>query len=114
MRLEVNSNVKYLPNKTYIRVSTVKIFANNKVTASTINISETGKWDISDHYLLVFPTDFKDSSAAESKDFSAEQLDLITQIFKMDSEQSRRIDIINKKSLLLTSLNHGSNVLFSN
>ncbi|MGC9493312.1 regulatory protein ToxS, partial [Vibrio genomosp. F10] len=28
--------------------------------------------------------------------------------------QSRRIDIVNKQTLLLTSLNHGSTVLFTN
>ncbi|MFA0520485.1 regulatory protein ToxS, partial [Vibrio sp. 10N.222.55.E8] len=39
---------------------------------------------------------------------------LITQVIKMDAEQSRRIDIVNPKALLLTSLNHGSTVLFSN
>ncbi|TON53267.1 transcriptional regulator, partial [Vibrio parahaemolyticus] len=28
--------------------------------------------------------------------------------------QSRRIDVVNEKTLLLTSLNHGSTVLFRN
>lgn len=79
-----------------------------------INISESGDWDVSDNYLLVSPTEFKDVSSTQSKDFTPQQLDLITQLFKMDSEQSRRIDIVNEKTLLLTSLNHGSTVLFSN
>ncbi len=69
---------------------------------------------MSANYLLVSPTEFKDVSSAQSKDFTQEQLDLITQLFKMDSEQSRRVDIVNDKTLLLTSLNHGSTVLFGN
>ncbi|AIW14792.1 regulatory protein ToxS [Vibrio tubiashii] len=113
-KVDVVSNVKYLPNNTYIRVATVRLYPFDAKTESVINISETGEWDISDNYLLVSPTEFKDVSSAQSKDFTAEQLDLITQIFKMDAQQSRRIDIVNEKTLLLTSLSHGSTVLFSN
>lgn len=114
-KVDVSSNVKYLPNNTYIRVATVRLYSgNDKSQESIINISETGEWDISDNYLLVSPTEFKDVSSAQSKDFTEAQLELITQIFKMDAQQSRRIDIVNEKTLLLTSLSHGSTVLFTN
>ena len=114
-KVDVSSNVKYLPNNTYIRVATVRLYSgNDKSQESIINISETGEWDISDNYLLVSPTEFKDVSSAQSKDFTEAQLELITQIFKMDAQQSRRIDIVNDKTLLLTSLSHGSTVLFTN
>lgn len=113
-KVNVISNVKYLPNNTYIRVATVRLYGNDANNESIINISESGTWDISDNYLLVSPTEFKDVSSAQSKDFTAEQLDLITQLFKMDAQQSRRIDIVNEKTLLLTSLSHGSTVLFTN
>lgn len=113
-KADVSSNVKYLPNGTYIRVTNVRLFAENNDTPSVINISETGEWSISDNYLLVSPVEFKDISAAQSKDFTEEQLSLITQLFKMDAQQSRRIDIVNEKTLLLTSLSHGSTVLSTN
>lgn len=114
-RVDVMSNVKYLPNGTYIRVSIIKLFAEgSSAPESTINISESGEWDISDNYLLISPTDFKDISANQSKDFTPEQLALVTQFFKMDAQQSRRIDVVNDKTLLLTSLSNGSNVLFTN
>ncbi|MEZ9231885.1 regulatory protein ToxS [Vibrio amylolyticus] len=113
-RAEVQSNVKYLPNGSYIRVSQVRLVVENSDNEVIINISETGDWDISDNYLLVSPKEYKDVSQAQIKDFSEEQLKLITQLFKMDAQQSRRIDIVNEKTLLLTSLNHGSTVLFSN
>ena len=113
-KVDVVSNVKYLPNKTYIRVATVRLYPENDAQESVINISETGEWDISDNYLLVSPTEFKDVSSPQTKDFTKEQLELITQLFKMDAEQSRRIDIVNDKTLLLTSLSHGSTVLSTN
>ena len=93
----------------------MKLFAQEaKEPDSVINISETGDWDVSDNYLLVTPKQFKDVSNSKSSDFTPEQLKLITQFFKLDAEQSRRIDIVNDKTLLLTSLSHGSQVLFSN
>ncbi|MCZ4295812.1 regulatory protein ToxS [Vibrio sinaloensis] len=113
-KVNVVSNVKYLPNNTYIRVATVRLYGNDTENESIINISETGTWDISDNYLLVSPTEFKDVSSAQSKDFTEDQLSLITQLFKMDAQQSRRIDVVNDKTLLLTSLSHGSTVLFTN
>ncbi len=113
-RVHVKSNVKYLPKGEYIRVSNIKLLAQDSTAESKIIISEHGSWEVSDNYLLVSPSEFKDISSAQSKDFSAEQLALITQIFRVDSEQSRRIDVVNEKALLLTSLNHGSAVLFRN
>ena len=113
-KVNVESNVKYLPNGNYIRVANIRLFAQDSNTESTINISEKGRWEVSDNYLLVSPSEFKDISASQSKDFSESQLGLITQIFKLDAEQSRRIDVVNEKTLLLTSLNHGSTVLFRN
>ncbi len=52
-RVDVTSNVKYLPNGTYLRVSIVKLFSDDNSAESVINISEFGEWDISDNYLLV-------------------------------------------------------------
>ncbi|UUM31244.1 regulatory protein ToxS [Vibrio japonicus] len=121
-KVDVTSNVKYLNNGTYIRVSTVRLYADKMAakrvadtnTDNVIHISETGVWEISDNYLLISPTEFKDISSAQSKDFTEDELKVVTQIFKMDAQQSRRIDIVNEKTLLLTSLNHGSTVLSSN
>lgn len=113
-KVNVESNVKYLPNGEYLRVANIKLFAQGSNEESTINISEKGNWEVSDDYLLVTPSEFKDISASQSQDFTEEQLRLITQIFKLDAEQSRRIDVVNEKTLLLTSLSHGSSVLFRN
>ncbi|MCG3727974.1 regulatory protein ToxS [Vibrio cincinnatiensis] len=114
-RVDVLSNVKYLPNGSYLRVSMVKLYSTEQTVAENIiNISESGEWSISGNYLLISPIEFKDASSAYTKDFTPEQLQLITQLFKVDAQQSRRIDVVNDKTLLLTSLNHGSTVLFGN
>ncbi len=46
-RVDVTSNVKYLPNGTYLRVSIVKLFSDDNSAESVINISEFGEWGIS-------------------------------------------------------------------
>ncbi|SHO57972.1 regulatory protein ToxS [Vibrio quintilis] len=113
-RVDVTSNVKYLPNGTYIRVSVVQLYAGKSLPESTIDISESGDWKLSENYLLLSPTEFKDVSDSQSKDFTPEQLNLIKQFFKMDAQQSKRIDVINKNTLLLANLNHDSTILFTN
>lgn len=42
-RVDVTSNVKYLPNGTYLRVSIVKLFSDDNSAESVINISEFGE-----------------------------------------------------------------------
>lgn len=111
-RVDVNSNVKYLPNQTYIRVSTIKVYAQTQPELN-INISESGSWALSDGYLLISPTEFKDLSSNQNNSFTQEQLDIVTQFFKMEAQQSRRIDVVNSDTLLLVSLNHDSVTLFA-
>ncbi|MGF1739605.1 regulatory protein ToxS [Vibrio profundum] len=108
------SNVKYLPNGTYIRSSIVRLYSDkhgHRQVTDVINVSESGKWSISDNYLIVSPTSFKDVSSAQSQTFTSKQLNLITKLIRMDAQQSRRIDIVNENTLLLTSLGHGSTLL---
>jgi transmembrane regulatory protein ToxS len=112
--INVKSNVKYLPNSSYLRVSLIELYGSENNISSRMTISESGTWELSDNYLLINPTEFKDISTNQNKDFSTEQQEIIKQIFIMDAEQSRRVDIINNNTILLTSLNHGSRILSSN
>lgn len=113
-KVHVNSNVKYLPNSTYVRVSRVSLINASGEKVVSIDVSESGTWELSDNYLLLDPTEFKDSPVIGAHEFNEEQLSLITQAFRIDAQQSRRVDIINNNSILLTSLGHGSQVLVSN
>lgn len=112
-KVHLNSNVKYLPNATYVRVSRVSLIDASAENVVSIDISETGTWEMSDNYLLLNPIAFKDSAVIGAHEFNEEQLGLITQAFRNDAQQSRRVDIINNNSILLTSLGYGSQVLVS-
>ncbi|MCW8327588.1 regulatory protein ToxS [Photobacterium sp. SDRW27] len=111
-RVEQSSHVVYLPNKTYSRITLLKLFSDNEQPL-TLHISESGKWDISGGYLLTEPLEFKDITSGRNEDFQKRHLTIVKQVFRMDAQQSRRIDVINEKSLLLTSLTYGSNILYS-
>lgn len=109
----IESNVKYLPNGSYLRVSRINLFSKSAEASSIINVSESGDWEMSDNYLLIEPHEFKEISSNQRQDFTEKQLRVITQIFKMDAQQSRRVEIVNEKALLMTSLDHGSAVFYS-
>ncbi|EAS64088.1 regulatory protein ToxS [Photobacterium angustum] len=111
-KVKQNSNMVYLPNHTYSRITTLELYSE-KPTPLTIHISESGQWDVSGGYLLTEPTEFKDVTSGTNIDFDDKQLNVVKDIFRMNAQESRRIDVINKNSLLLTSLTYGSNILYS-
>jgi transmembrane regulatory protein ToxS len=111
-RVNVTSNVRYLPNKTYIRVSTIKVYAQQQLEMN-IHISESGSWLVSDGYLRISPSEFRDLSTNQKNTFTQEQIDIVTQFFKREAQQSRRIDVVDANTLLLVSLDYNSVVLFA-
>lgn len=111
-QVEQTSHVVYLPNKTYSRITLLKLYSQSEQPL-TLHISESGKWEVSGGYLLTEPVEFKDITSGQNEDFQKRHLSVVKQVFRMDAQQSRRIDIINEKSLLLTSLTYGSNILYS-
>lgn len=111
-QVEQTSHVIYLPNHTYSRITQMKLFSDN-TRPLVLHIAELGHWDISGGYLQTEPLEFKDVASGQNQDFQPEHLQIIKQIYRMDAQQSRRIDIINDKSILLTSLDYGSNILYS-
>ncbi|GAM61249.1 transmembrane regulatory protein toxS [Vibrio ishigakensis] len=52
-KVHITSNVKYLPNGDYLRESRMQLFNENKEVSLTMSISETGRWELSDNYLLI-------------------------------------------------------------
>lgn len=90
----------------------MKLFSDDQEPL-TLHISESGTWNISGGYLLTEPGEFKDITSGSNKDFQKKQLTAIRKMFRMDARQSRRIDVLNEKSLLLTSLTYGSTIYYS-
>ena len=111
-KVEQTSHVVYLPNNTYSRVTLMKLYSDENQPL-TLHISESGNWDISGSYLQTDPKEFKDITSGQNKDFKPNDLNLIKQVFRMDAQQSRRVDILNQKSILLTGLTYGSTILYS-
>ncbi len=109
-KVKITSNVKYLPNKKYNRVSMVELYDRNNTLTSKMSLSESGQWEISDNYLLINPIEFKDIS---TKDGLSQTMKIVEQFMIIDAQQSRKIDIVNDKAILLTSLSQGSRLLYS-
>jgi transmembrane regulatory protein ToxS len=113
-RADINSNVVYHPNGKYSKDSIIKLYSEDGQTIpSEIHINESGKWSFSGQYLIINPIDFSDVTANATREFSKKQITEMMKIFKMQAERTQRVDIINNKTLLLTSLNNGSAILFT-
>lgn len=112
-KAKISSTVKYLPNQNYIKNSTLVFTSKNIEKPVEIVISESGSWELSDHYLIVESSEFKDISTTPITQISPAQVEKLKTLFKINAQQSRKIDVLNERTLLLTSLSHGSTVLFS-
>ncbi|MCD9551043.1 hypothetical protein GLP31_00940 [Photobacterium carnosum] len=111
-KVKQSSNMVFLPNHTYSRITILELHSDEPQPLM-IHISESGRWDVSGGYLLTEPLEFKDITSGSNHNFDSKQLKIIRDIFRMNAQESRRIDTINEQTLLLTSLTHGSKVLFS-
>lgn len=111
-RIEQTSHVVYLPNKTYSRMTLIKLFSATDEPLA-LRISESGNWDVSGRYLLTETVEFKDMTSGRNEDFKKQHLTIVNKIFRMNAQKIRRIDVLDKKSMLLTSLTYGSNILYS-
>lgn len=100
----VNSTIKYLPNNTYLKLSTLVFSSKNIKSPIEINISESGSWELSDHYLLVTSDQFKDISTKPITQISPDQVSQLKKLFKISSQQSRQVKVVNNKNLLLLTL----------
>lgn len=109
----ITSTVKYLPNQTYLKNSTLTFSSDKVAEPIEITISEAGQWDLSDHYLIVDPSEFKDISTKPVTQISEEQVTELKKLFKISSQLSRKVDVVNGNTLLLTSLGHGSTLLYA-
>ncbi|WP_038150128.1 regulatory protein ToxS [Vibrio litoralis] len=112
-KASISSTVKYLPNQTYIKNSTLVFTSKDIEKPVEIVISESGNWELSDHYLIIDASEFKDISTTPITQITPEQVEKLKTLFKINAQQSRKIDVVNDRTLLLTSLAHGSTVLFS-
>ncbi len=112
-KVRIDSTVKYLANGTYVKASELKLFLAGSEQPANVSFSETGHWTLNDDYLLVNPIDFKKISTDPNKILTSDDLKRIKELFMISAQLSRRIDVLNEHSIMLTSLTHGSTVLYS-
>ncbi|CZF80066.1 Transmembrane regulatory protein ToxS [Grimontia celer] len=110
---EQQSNMVFLPDNTYSRDTQIVLKNEEQNTQVVMSVSESGEWEISGGYLKLKLGSIKDVTTGDTAEFSEEDLTLVRTFYRLGAEKVRRIDVLNDGSLLLTSLNHGSLVLYS-
>ncbi|WP_413110569.1 regulatory protein ToxS [Thaumasiovibrio sp. DFM-14] len=112
-RIEQTTQVIFLPNKMFSRFTHLKLTSVEGGAPLNIQISEAGSWQVSGKYLQTEIIDFSDVTSGNSSLFNQKDLDFIRNYYLIDSKQSRKLDIIDDNTLLLTSVNNGSSLLVS-
>ncbi|MDD1792986.1 regulatory protein ToxS [Enterovibrio makurazakiensis] len=110
---EQNSNMVFLPDNTYSRDTQIILKNESDNIQVVMSVSESGEWEVSGGYLKLKLGEIKDVTTGDTTEFSEEDLTLVRTFYRLGAEKVRRIDVLNDGSLLLTSLNHGSMVLYS-
>lgn len=113
---EINQQVHmvFLPDQTYSRVTQIVLKNQLEGAEVVMSISESGNWEVSGGYLKLKLTDIKDVTTGDTADFSEQDLEFVRTFYKLGAEKVRRVDVLeDRNALLLTSLNHGSLVLYN-
>lgn len=110
---EQQSNMVFLPDNTYSRDTQIVLKNEVENIQVVMSISESGEWEVSGGYLKLKLGSIKDVTTGDTEEFSEQDLTLVRTFYRLGAEKVRRIDVLNDGSLLLTSLNHGSLVLYS-
>lgn len=113
-KMDLNSNIKYLTNKTYIRESYIKLYNHDNEELAEINIADLGKWSSKDGYIFAEPQEYIDISSEEQKGLSKEEIEVFKKLFEMETRQIRHLDKVNRNTILLTGIDNSSRVLFAN
>lgn len=112
--IDQTSHMVYLPNHTYSRVTQMKIYTRDpNAPPVNLQISESGNWNLSGHYLITQPVEFKDITSGVNTDIKSLHLEVMKNIFELSAEQSQHVSVLNPNALLLSSLTYGSSVLYS-
>ncbi len=108
------SHMVYLPNHTYSRVTQMKIYTITPGSPPVnLQISESGNWNLSGHYLITQPIEFKDITSGMNADVKSLHLEVMKNVFELSAEQSQHVGVLNPNALLLTNLMYGSTILYS-
>jgi transmembrane regulatory protein ToxS len=115
-QIKINIDTKFLPNNTYLRNSFIEMFKDKDEPPTILELVENGTWELTDNYLLVKPKEFKDTTPPiiHNSEIDEKMRMGVKALFIVYSEENRRVDIINHKTILLTGLGHDSRLMISN
>ncbi|WP_407330890.1 regulatory protein ToxS [Enterovibrio sp. 27052020O] len=110
---EQQSSMVFLPDRTYSRDTKIILKNETDNIQVVMSVTESGEWEVSGGYLKLKLGKIKDVTTGDTTELSEEDLALVRTFYRLGAEKVRRIDVLSDGSLLLTSLNHGSMVLYS-
>ncbi|WP_413282716.1 regulatory protein ToxS [Vibrio sp. MA40-2] len=109
----IMSNFKYLEDKSYIQNSFIEAYGEENNILFTIEISNIGHWRYDDAYLFLEAGDIHDVSSISGNYTDHTNVEKLKELFLIDMLQVRKIDMIDKNTMLMTSVDNTSKLWFS-
>ena len=104
----VLSDFKYLKDNSYIQNSLIEAYDENHNIIFTIEISNVGRWKYDERYLFLEAGDIHDVSSISENYIQHESVEQLKELFIIDMLQVRKIDMIDKNTMLMTSVDNAS------
>ncbi|MDB1125395.1 regulatory protein ToxS [Vibrio algarum] len=104
----IDSDFKYLNDKSYIQNSFVEVFDSNNNILFSLELSNMGKWEYDQGYLFLEAGDVHDIATVRKDYITQKDIERLKDIFIVDMLQVRKIDRISEDTMLMTSVENDS------
>ncbi|GAA5644848.1 regulatory protein ToxS [Vibrio proteolyticus] len=111
-QIDIHASIKFLSDGTYTRMTQLLILTQRSKNRDALQISDTGTWSSRDNYIMTAAKEYHVTSSVPEV-LSSSQMDLIAEFYRIENQQSWKVQAINERTLLLTNHNFGSNVIFA-
>ena len=104
----IDSEFKYLNDKSYIQNSFVEVFDDNDNILFSLELSNIGKWKYDQGYLFLEAGDVHDIATVRQNYITQKHIERLKDVFIIDMLQVRKIDRISENTMLMTSVDNDS------
>lgn len=111
-QISINAELSFSADGTYQRLTRMQLQSHLSSEQSDLLITDSGIWKVKGGYLLMSPIDFQ-SGEPTNEASTRSQTEVIKQFYRMETQQSREIQFVNERTLLLSGIGLSSIVLTS-
>ncbi len=102
-QISIDAELSFSADGTYQRLTRMQLQSHLSSEQSDLLITDSGIWKVKAGYLLMAPIDFQ-SGRASNHETAPAHIEVIKEFYRMETQQSRKIEVVNEKTLLLSGI----------